>query len=112
MPKIQLMVGGRPYEIFCNNDDEERILSLAESLNERVTNISTSLGTTNESMSLLVAGLTMEDEIRSLQNNSTAQNINKINENNVNVHINHCITEALEPFIEKLEALANSLEVE
>lgn len=106
------MVGGRPYEIACNEGDEERILSLSESLNQRVSKTSLSLGVASDAMALLVTGLMMEDEIRGLRNNQASRNPPEISDSDIQMRINRCITEALAPFTEKLEALAKSLEVE
>lgn len=109
MPKIKLMIGDRPYEVACNEGDESHITMLAANLNNRVGRISTNLGTTaSESMALVVTALTMEDEIQSLQCGVTPENSDRA----VETRINRCIVEVLEPFSERLEALANSLEIE
>lgn len=106
------MVGGRPYEIACNAGDEANVLSLANSLNDRVAKISKSLGGIgNETLALVVTGLMMEDEIRTLQSSSTNRNQQQINEKEISERVSRSINEVLSPITEKLEALANSLEV-
>ena len=111
MPKIKLNIGGRPYAIACNDGDESRISLLAANLDARVEEIAKNLGQASENMVLVVTALMMEDEIRSLKSNTTAPISLNEDENAIKERINRCIAEALEPFTEKLEALANSLEV-
>lgn len=118
MPKIKLNVGGRPYEIACNDGEEDHIKQLAENLNSRVVKIAKSLPIASESMLLLVTALMMEDEIGTLNSNKeTAPHKDETpasipyDEEEIKERINRCVTDALLPFTEKLEALANSLEV-
>ena len=111
MPKIKLTIGNRPYEIACNDGEEDRISLLAANLNTRVEGISKSLGQASEGMVLVVTALMMEDEIRTLQSGQNTSITLQDNEAAIKERINRCIAEALEPFTEKLEALANSLEV-
>ena len=110
MPKIKLNIGDRPYEISCNEGDEERVLMLAASLNKKVEIVTRSLGSASESMALVVTALMMEDEIQTLSNGNAPLQP-QYSENAINERINRCIAEALEPFTQKLESLANSLEV-
>lgn len=109
MPKVKLNIGNRPYEISCGAGDEDRVASLAGSLDTRVTNIAKSLGQASEAMVLVVTALMMEDEIRNLSSSGAtiAQNDDAIKQ-----RINRAIAEALAPYTEKLEALANSIEIE
>lgn len=118
MPKIKLMIGGRPYEVACNEGDEERVQVLSERLNQRVARVAGALGSTaSESMILVVTALTMEDELASLVAGETpvandtppqAYNTSPPSEE----QINRRIAEVLEPFAERIEALANKLEME
>lgn len=112
MPKIKLKIGDRPYEISCNDGDEEHIANLANSLDMRVNKIAKHLGQASESMVLVVTSLMMEDEIRNLSSAIDIPPQVQQNEGIIKERINRCIAEALIPFTEKLEALANSLEVE
>ncbi len=118
MPKIKLKIANRPYEISCNAGDEGRIMDLAANLDKRVSAIAKNLGQASESMVLVITALMMEDEIHNLSlnnpapNDNNAQDIPQATEVEVNARINRAVAEALMPFTSKLEALANSLEVE
>lgn len=111
MPKIKLKIGDRPYEISCNDGEEERIEKLAIGLDVRVNRIAQNLGQASESMVLVVTALMMEDEIRNLSARDAAITTQQT-EAVIKDRINRCIAEALVPLTEKLESLANSLEVE
>lgn len=115
MPKIKFILGSRPYEIACNDGDEQRIADLAASLDVRVEEVKAGFGSTNESLILAVTALTMEDEIRTLKTNATIQAApapeQSQNNDDIEARISRCIAEALAPYTEKLEALALSLEV-
>lgn len=111
MPKIKLKIGDRPYEISCNNGDEERITKLAAVLDGRVSGVAKSLGQASENMILVVTCLMMEDEISKLSQGVPVAAVSRQSDSEVKERINRAIAEALEPFTKKLEALANSIEV-
>lgn len=114
MPKIKFIVGNRPYEISCNEGDEDRITNLAKSLDNRVEEVRKGFGNASEAMVLAVTALLMEDEIRTLKSGLPVQNYQAStaqNEDDIKERIDRCIAEALAPYTERLEALALSLEV-
>ena len=112
MPKIKLRIGDRPYDISCNSGDEERVISLAAKLDERVHSVSKSLGSASENMVLIVTALMMEDEISKLRSGVDVPAPVGQSESDVKERINRSIAEALKPLTERLEALAKNLEVE
>jgi cell division protein ZapA len=111
MPKIKLKIGGRPYEISCNSGDEERVLSLAESVDARACKVANNLVQASENMVLVVTALMMEDEIRNLSRKVEENAAPKQSDLEITDRIDRAIAEALEPFTQKLEALATSLEI-
>jgi len=60
---INVSLNGRPYDIACDDGQEEHVALLAEMLNERVTALAETVGQVGESRLLLMAGLLVADEL-------------------------------------------------
>lgn len=63
MGMVTLSVNGRPYEVICDDGEEERVLALGGSLDRRVRQLVASLGQVGEAKLLLLTCLTLEHEV-------------------------------------------------
>lgn len=112
MPKIQFTLASKHYEIVCGEGEQQRILSLADSLNQRINNLSKSFSSASDNMLIAVTALMMEDEIGSLKEEvasaKTVVQAPPLHANDDAIH--HAIADAIEPIAETLETLASALE--
>ena len=63
MPIINLAIGKSKYTINCDVGDEDKIIALAERLNQRVNRMSLVVRTADEKTILMLCALTIEEEL-------------------------------------------------
>lgn len=64
MAIVQIRINNRPYDVACDDGQEDHLGLLAEEIDERVRELVRAMGThPGEAMSLLLTALTMADEI-------------------------------------------------
>lgn len=63
MPLVEVVVNGREFQVACDNGQEERLVELAQSFNERVRALAASVGQVGDARLLLMAGLVLMDEL-------------------------------------------------
>ena len=80
MPEVQIHIGGRPFNVACQEGEEHYLQSAAELLNTEASALMDQIGRLPEARMLLMAGLMladkhagMEDQIKSLQDKVAQQ---------------------------------------
>ena len=73
MAKVSLNINGRKYALGCDDGEEERLLRLGNKLNDRVKILANQFGQIGDIRLLVMAGITMTDELDELQNNLNAE---------------------------------------
>ena len=63
MGQVTVTVNGRPYEIACDDGQEEHVEGLASYLDERVGDLAASIGQVGDSRLLVMASLLIIDEL-------------------------------------------------
>jgi cell division protein ZapA len=63
MATVMLTIHGRSYPVACDDGEEPHLLTLAETLNARVCELSETVGPVGETRLLLMAGLLLSDEM-------------------------------------------------
>jgi cell division protein ZapA (FtsZ GTPase activity inhibitor) len=105
---IDLAVGKSHYKISCQPNEKEKLLHLAESLNQRVNNLSLSLKNADEKTLLLIAALLIEEELQDVNRDEIAEIENHKEEPKLNEQdIYDAVAENMEniaDYIEKLTA--------
>lgn len=61
--EVTVMINGRPYKVACSPGEEDRLRTLAASLDRRVSELAKSFGQVGEGQLLVVAGLLLADEL-------------------------------------------------
>lgn len=64
MTEIEISVGRSKYKIACPELEKERLIEIAARLNERVNKMSLSLRNVDEKTLLVIAALTIEEELQ------------------------------------------------
>ena len=67
MPEITIEIGGRNFEVTCQEGEEQYLQSAARMLNEEANVLAAQIGRTPEPRMLLMAGLMLADKTAGLQ---------------------------------------------
>lgn len=67
MGQVKIAVGGRRYSLVCGDGEEPQLLRLAEYVDQKVENLSETLGHIGEARMLLMASLLIADELIDLK---------------------------------------------
>lgn len=63
MAQVTLSINGRTYPIACDDGQEEHLLKLSKYLDQRVSELASSMGQIGDARLLLMAGLLVSDEL-------------------------------------------------
>ena len=67
MAQVSLQINGFPYVLGCADGEEDHLRSLAAGLDRRIEDIKKSTGPIGEARALLMAALTVSDELHDLR---------------------------------------------
>ena len=67
MPEVEIEIGGRRFEIACQQGEEDYLISAATALDKEASSICDQLGRLSESRMLLMAGLMLADQAGNLK---------------------------------------------
>ncbi len=67
MAKVSLEINGRKYALGCDDGEEPRLTRLGQSLDTRVRELADQFGQIGDLRLLVMAGITMTDEIAEMQ---------------------------------------------
>jgi cell division protein ZapA len=67
MPQVEVSIGGRSFEVACQEGEEHYLFAAAEMLNTEASAMSGQLGRLPESRMLLMAGLMLADKTAGLE---------------------------------------------
>jgi cell division protein ZapA (FtsZ GTPase activity inhibitor) len=84
---VEIKIGKKLYNLACADDEKEKILKLAERLNQRLQELAKSLKIADEKMLLVMAALTLEEELNSITEEkfSAEEMFNSISDNIDNI---------------------------
>lgn len=71
MGELNISINNRPFQIACADGDEPRVTRLAEDLAGRISQIKKDVGEAGDARLLVLAGLTLCDELRELRQDIT-----------------------------------------
>ena len=63
MAQIEVTINERAYRVSCDDGEEEHLLSLADYVDRKVSELTNSLGQVGEARLMLMAGLVIADEL-------------------------------------------------
>lgn len=73
MAKVSIQINGRKYALGCDDGEEERLERLGQRLDERLTMLANNFGQIGDLRLMVMAGITMMDELDELQGNVAEQ---------------------------------------
>lgn len=77
MAQVEIRLNGRTYKITCENGQEERLTQLAGYFSRHVSALKEDLGQIGDARLMLLAGLTICDELFELKGKQSAQEQDK-----------------------------------
>lgn len=73
MAKVSIQINGRKYALGCDDGEEERLERLGQRLDDRLTMLANNFGQIGDLRLMVMAGITMMDELDELQGNVSEQ---------------------------------------
>ncbi|WP_296417532.1 cell division protein ZapA [Pseudooctadecabacter sp.] len=67
MPQVEIKIGGRSFEVACQDGEEQFLMTAAAMLDVEASSLSTQIGRMPESRMLLMAGLLLADRTAGLE---------------------------------------------
>ena len=67
MPQVEIAIGGRTFEVACQDGEEHFLISAAKMLDEEASHLSSQIGRMPEARMLLMAGLMLADKTAGLE---------------------------------------------
>ncbi|MEN8839817.1 MAG: cell division protein ZapA, partial [Octadecabacter sp.] len=67
MPQVEITIGGRSFEVACQEGEEQFLMTAAAMLDVEASSLSTQVGRMPESRMLLMAGLLLADRTAGLE---------------------------------------------
>lgn len=80
MGKVSLNINGRKYGMGCEDGEEERLLRLGQKLDDRVAQMANQFGQIGDVRLMVMAGITLLDELEDINTNLDAQVDRKMGE--------------------------------
>ena len=107
MPIVNVVINQKPYNISCQEGQQDYLKSLSQELNEKACSIAQTAPYANESKILVLLALMLADEIRELksQNKYIVPNFGNQEEGDSLVKTLDTISEYIENLAKKMEKL-------
>ena len=67
MPEVEIKIGGRAFEVFCQDGEEHYLHSAAKMLDDEASVLAGQIGRLPEARMLLMAGLMLADKTAGLE---------------------------------------------
>lgn len=73
MAKVSIAINGRKYALGCDDGEEARLERLGQKLDDRLSMLANQFGQIGDLRLMVMAGITMMDELDDMQGNISAQ---------------------------------------
>ncbi|KKB96328.1 Cell division protein ZapA [Candidatus Arcanobacter lacustris] len=110
MAIVNVSIRNCSYQIACNDGEEENLKNLASSLSDRVDRLSMSYAKANDSLLLVIAALTIENDLEELKKKRHQLPLyDKKEQEKKTVAADNSVSEALDAISEYVENLARKI---
>ena len=115
MSALRITIGGREYQVACDDGQEAHLKNLAKTLDERVRDLGGGTGRISESQLMMLAGLMLTDELadarRELgQLRGDIRHSSQSFETNKQIEMESAIAATIHDIAARVEAIAGELE--
>lgn len=115
MSELRLLIGGREYDLACNDGEEGHLRNLARTLDGRLRALSESVGKASESQLLILVALMLMDELQDAKNSNEQlrhdiQYSSQSFERNKQIELENAIALTINNISDRIDAIAAELE--
>lgn len=114
MGQVEVTINGRPYQVACDDGEEDHLVDLAKQVDKRVDELAESLGQVGEARLILMAGLLLADELSEAQGKAGALETKATEARNDSVSAGRAAAEkaarAMDDATRRIEAIVARLE--
>ncbi len=115
MTALRLLIGGREYDLACDDGQETHLKNIARTLDQRVRGLSEALGKPTESQLMILAALMLTDELQDTkkeveQLRHDIQNSSQSFERNKQIELENAIALTINNIADRIETIAGELE--
>lgn len=115
MTALRLLIGGREYDLACDDGQEAHLKNLARMLDQRLRTLSEALGKPSESQLMILAALMLADELQDARKELDAlrhdvQNSSHSFERNKQIELENAIALTIHNIADRIETIAGELE--
>lgn len=115
MSALRLLIGGREYDIACDDGQESHLKNIARALDSRVRALSETLGRPSEGQLLMLAALMLTDELQDArreveQLRHDIQHSSQSFERNKQIELENAIALTIHNIADRIETIAGELE--
>jgi cell division protein ZapA len=109
MAVVEVQLGRRNYQLACDDGQEAHLTRLAQSINARMNELGSVAEGTSDTMLLVLAAITMQDELNEARKNSPKPG-QPIDRGAIDEEIDLAVAEAVTAIAEYVENLAERFE--
>jgi cell division protein ZapA len=115
MTALRLLIGGREYDVACDDGQESHLKNLAKTLDSRVRTLSEALGKPSEGQLLMLASLMLTDELHDAKREvehlrQDIQHSSQSFERNKQIELEGAIALTIHNIADRIETIAGELE--
>lgn len=115
MTALRLLIGGREYDLACDDGQETHLKNIARTLDQRVRTLGEALGKPTESQLMILAALMLTDELQDAkkeveQLRHDIQNSSQSFERNKQIELENAIALTINNIADRIETIAGELE--
>jgi cell division protein ZapA len=115
MSALRIVIGGREYQVACDDGEEPNLKNLARLLDERVRELGGGTGRINDSQLMMLAGLMLTDELEDAKRElahlrSDIRHSSQSFETNKQIEMESAIAATIHDIAARVEAIAGALE--
>lgn len=115
MATVRVLIGGRDYEVACDNGQEGHLRHLAHELDQRVRGIGNAMGRPADPQLLMLAALMLTDELEESKREATQlrydiQNSSHSFEQNKQIELENAIAATIHDIASRIESIADQLD--
>jgi len=106
MATVTLQIGGREYQLGCRDGGEAQLIAMGALVDDKIAEVTRSVGDLTESRALLMGALLLADELAELRNRADEATVQSA----LPLDTDPALALAIERLAQRMESLATSLE--
>lgn len=115
MSSLRIYIGGREYQVACDDGEEERLKNLARLLDQRIVAMGGGTGKISDSQLMMLAGLMLADELEDAKRElahlrNDIRHSSQSFELNKQIELENAITATIHDIAARVESIAGELE--